>query len=126
MTHARLARRASVLASLPILLAALVGCNSNGNDPIIVGTGAPTVIATTPNDGATGVPMAQWLFATFSDAMSASTINTATFSLMGPGGVPVPGTVSYDPTGHFGTFAPAVQLVPATTYVATITDGAKD
>jgi hypothetical protein len=87
---------------------------------------APTVISTNPANNATGVPINQKITATFSEAMDATTITSATFTLTGPGGVAVIGTVTYVVTGSIATFAPNAALAPLTTYVATITTGATD
>ena len=84
----------------------------------------PTVVATIPGPGATGVPLNQVLSATFSKAMKASTINATTFLLAAPGGVPVSGTVGY--SGTTATFTPTAPLTSGTVYTATITTGAQD
>ena len=89
-------------------------------------TTAPTVASTVPFNSATGVPLGQTLFATFSEAMDPATISASTFSLAGPGGTPVTGTVAYDQTSHIATFAPASALAPNTSYTGTITAAAKD
>jgi hypothetical protein len=83
----------------------------------------PSVSSTVPVNAATGVPLNQKIAATFSEAMDASTITTATFS-MNQGTTPVPGFVTY--SGTTATFAPASSLSPATVYTVTITTGAKD
>jgi len=87
-------------------------------------TPAPTVTAVVPVNGATDVPIAQALSATFSEAMNPGTINAATFIVTGPGGVAVPGAVAY--SGMGATFIPADNLAYSTSYVATITTGATD
>jgi len=87
---------------------------------------APTVISTVPVNGATGVPLNQALSATFSEAMSPATINVATFTLTGPGGVAVTGVVTYVPAGSVATFTPDANLALSTVYTATITTGAMD
>jgi hypothetical protein len=86
----------------------------------------PTVIATVPVNGATGVPINQALSATFSVAMNAATINATTFTLTGPGTTPVTGTVTYVAAGSTATFTPAANLAPNTVYTATITTGAQN
>ena len=83
----------------------------------------PTVISTIPLNGATGVPLAQAISATFSKAMNAATLNAATFTLSS-GGVAVAGTVTY--TGTTATFTPSANLLPNVLYTATITTGAQD
>ncbi|MBW4028613.1 MAG: DUF3494 domain-containing protein [Acidobacteria bacterium] len=83
----------------------------------------PTVIATVPTNQATNVPISQAVLATFSEAMNASTINTADFTLTGPGSTPVAGTVSYTPSGSVATFTPSAPLAYNTLYTATVTTG---
>lgn len=55
--------------------------------------------------------------------MAASTINSTTFTLTGPGGA-VAGAVSY--SGTTATFTPASVLTDGATYTATVTTGARD
>ena len=86
----------------------------------------PTIIFTNPGSGATGVPLNQKVTATFSTAMNAATINGTTFTLAGPGGTAVAGTVTYAAGSNSALFAPAVNLTASTAYTATITSGAKD
>jgi hypothetical protein len=83
----------------------------------------PSVSSTDPIDAALGVPFNQKIAATFNKTMDASTITTATFTLM-QGTKSVSGFVSY--SGTTAIFAPASNLAPNTTYSATITTGAKD
>jgi len=87
-------------------------------------TAAPTVTAVVPASGATGVPITQVLTAAFSEPMSPSTIDAATFTVTGPGGVDVPGAITY--SGLVATFKPTADLDNSTAYVATITTGAED
>ena len=82
----------------------------------------PTVTSVTPTTGTTGVPVNQALGATFSSAMNAATIDAATFTLTGAGGVGVAGTVTYTAAG--ATFTPTANLAYSTLYTATITTGA--
>jgi len=83
----------------------------------------PQVILTDPLNAATGVALNQKIAATFSKTMDASTITTATFTLM-QGTTSVSGLVSY--SGTTAIFAPSSNLAPNTAYTATITTGAKD
>jgi hypothetical protein len=89
-------------------------------------TTRPTVISTVPVNLATGVPLNQVVSATFSKAMNASTLNTATFTLTGPGVTAVAGQVAYASVGNTATFTPAANLTANTLYTATITTGATD
>jgi hypothetical protein len=103
----------------------MAGCSSSSKDnPTGPGdTVAPTVVSTNPANGATGVAV---ITASFSEAMSASTITTATFTLTGPGTTAVTGTVGYNASMDLASFTPASALAPSTAYTATITSGAKD
>jgi hypothetical protein len=83
----------------------------------------PTVLSTDPLNLATGVTLNQKIAATFSKSMDASTITTASFTLM-QGTTFVSGTVSY--VGTTATYVPSSNLVASTLYTATITTAAKD
>ncbi len=83
----------------------------------------PTVILADPLNLATGVALDKQISATFSKTMDASTITTATFTLM-QGSNFVSGTVSY--AGLKATYKPSLNLISNTVYTATITTGAKD
>ncbi len=84
----------------------------------------PTVVSTTPFNGALGVPLNGSISATFSAAMDPTTLTGSTFTLtVGAAAVPVPGTVSY--SNSTAVFLPTSPLVANSTYTATITTGAK-
>ncbi|MGD0543521.1 MAG: Ig-like domain-containing protein [Candidatus Acidiferrales bacterium] len=83
----------------------------------------PLVVSTVPANGATSVPVAQIISATFNQAMNAATIDSSTFLVTAPGGVSVNGTVTY--SGSTATFTPLALLSPSTLYTATITTGAQ-
>ena len=105
---------------LTFLMAGLVaGC---GREQTIVQP--PSVTSTVPTNGATVVPVKQVITATFNAPMDPATINTSTFTVTGPGGAPVTGTVTF--SGTTATFTPAASLAGSTLYTATITTGAKD
>jgi hypothetical protein len=126
MRHVLLNHRTSYFAawSLAAVLVASAGCSSS-KDPVSPAgdTTAPTVNATNPINGATGVAV---ITATFSEPMSASTINTTTFAVSGPGATPVAGTVVYSSTTAIARFTPTSALTAGTAYSATITTGVKD
>lgn len=82
-------------------------------------TTPPTVSSVTPVHYDTGILLRSTISATFSEAMSASTITPATFTIGG-----VTGTVAY--SGTTATFTPSSDLAVSTTYIATITTGVKD
>jgi hypothetical protein len=86
----------------------------------------PEVVSTVPANAATGVALNQAVSATFTEAMNALTITTATFLLTGSGGVAVAGTLSYDAINFIATFTPTTALSASTTYTATVTTGATD
>ena len=86
----------------------------------------PTVTFVTPMNAQTGVAINRKITATFSEAMDLATISTATFTVTGPGVVPVTGAVTYDPINHIAIFTPDSDLLPNTTYTATITTGAEN
>jgi hypothetical protein len=87
-------------------------------------TPVPTVISTVPANAATNVPITQALTATFSEAMNPASISGSTFTVTGPGGTSVSGTVTY--SGVTATFTPAAVLAYSTVYTGTITTGASD
>lgn len=86
----------------------------------------PTVVSTIPLDMAIDVPLNQVVSATFSQAMNAATISSATFKLTGPGMIPVSGLVAYAAIAKQLVFLPAANLVASTLYTATITTGAQN
>jgi uncharacterized protein (TIGR03437 family) len=86
-------------------------------------TTPPTVSSTVPANGATSVPIANALAATFSKAMNPLTISTATFTLR-QGTTPVPGAVTY--VGFTATFTPLGTLAPNAVFTATIATGVTD
>ena len=84
----------------------------------------PTVITTSPVNGATGVVLNTAVSAGFSSMMASASINTTTFTLTGPSGKAVPGAVTY--SGTTATFTPTTSLTVQTLYTATVTTGAQD
>ena len=83
---------------------------------------SPTVAGTTPAMNATGVSTATTVRATFSEAMTASTITTTTFVLR-DGTTSVAAAVGYDNPTLAATSTPSQPLVAGRTYTATITGG---
>ncbi|MHB8416851.1 MAG: ice-binding family protein [Myxococcales bacterium] len=85
---------------------------------------APAVLASLPPKGSTAVALNTSVSATFSEAMDASTLTTATFTLTsGSPPTSVPGTVVYASSKTI--FWPSALLASNTPYTATITTGAK-
>ncbi|MFH0736241.1 MAG: Ig-like domain-containing protein [bacterium] len=109
---------------IPLLLVMIMaGCDERVGITAPPLTTTPTVSSANPANMSTGVALNQKITATFSEVMKASTITTASFTLM-QGTSFVSGTVSY--TGTTATFAPSSNLMPNTTYIATITTLAKN
>jgi hypothetical protein len=93
-------------------------------DPVIqVGADVtpPTVTATAPAAGATGVSVGSQVVATFSEPVQPATVS---FVVTGPSGA-VNGTVTFDSANQTATFSPAAALATQSTYTATVS-GAKD
>lgn len=85
----------------------------------------PTVVATTPASGATGVVRAAPLTAGFSRSMDPTTIDGSTFRLTDAGGTAVAATVAFDAASKTATLTPSAPLASLTTYTATVTTGAE-
>jgi outer membrane protein assembly factor BamB len=83
----------------------------------------PTVSSVSPADTSTGAGLNQAVTATFSETLTASTVNSATFTLKN-GTISISGAVIYSATT--ATFTPSVPLTLNTVYTATITTGVKD
>jgi cytoskeletal protein CcmA (bactofilin family) len=84
---------------------------------------APVVSSATPWSGATGVAVGSTVTARFSEPMSASSINAATFTLK-QGETLMSGAVGY--AVGAAIFTPGLNLSPQTLYTATITTGVVD
>src|SRR5271168_5190775 len=109
-----------VLSVVFVSLALMAGCGrEQAPSPAF-----PTVIVTSPVNGATGVLLNATVSAGFSSQMAPATINTTTFVLTGPGGTAVAGAVTY--SGTTATFTPAASFAASSVYIATITTGAHD
>ncbi len=93
--------------------------------PVLIDTIPPTVVNTSPTDGATDISASTSVSAVFSESMDPSTLSDATFYLS-DGTNPVAGTVAYDDPSKTATFMPDQNLLFETTYTAVITTGAAD
>lgn len=82
------------------------------------------VLSTTPEDGATKVPLEKVITVTFNEEMNPKTITQTSFSLLGDN--KVSGTVTYNTENNTLTFVPASQLLQATTYTGRVTTSVKD
>jgi hypothetical protein len=129
---ANLAANTTFTATITTGAQNLAGTALANNDVWTFTTGAapavvsPEIVSTVPANAAAAVPLNQAVSATFTQAMNPLTITTATFTLAGPGGIAVVGTVSYDAIDFIATFTPAAPLTASTTYIATIASGATD
>ena len=110
----------------------LAGCGGGGGGgdddllPSLTDDTAPTVQSTVPADGATDVAINRKILATFDEAMIPDKITDAgTFTLTGPGGAAVAGTVRYNVVNRIAIFTPSGDLTPGP-YTATITTAARD
>jgi hypothetical protein len=83
----------------------------------------PTVVSVVPLKGSTSVAVTIQPAVTFSEAMMASTIDSATFTLK-QGMLKVKGSVSY--LDKIATFKPSGDLVAGLVYTATISKGVKN
>ncbi|WP_051241633.1 N,N-dimethylformamidase beta subunit family domain-containing protein [Azohydromonas australica] len=86
----------------------------------------PTVTATTPAAGATGVNTAASVTATFGEALDPATVTASTFLLRDPAGTAVPATVRWDAATRTATLRPSVALQPSTRYTARLRGAALD
>jgi len=89
-------------------------------------TSAPIVTATNPVDSDVGIGTNQKIVLTFDKGIASTTLGASTFTLTGPGGTPVAGTVTYSTIGNSAAFAPLTPLADNTVYTGTITTGVTD
>ena len=81
------------------------------------GAAPPTVTTVTPSSGATGVAVSVAPTATFSQAVTPSTVS---FTVKDSGGNAVAGAVSFNAADTVATFTPTNSLAGSTTYTATV------
>jgi hypothetical protein len=86
-------------------------------------TKPPTVTGQLPASGADGVPPASNVTATFSEPMTAASVDTTSVQLRDNAGNLVPATVSYDGASVTATLDPSSVLADSTTYTATVKGG---
>lgn len=89
----------------------------------------PTVTNESPANLATNIALNTTVSATFSEPMAPLTITTANFTVQASGpplGPLLGGLVSYDALTNIATFTPTVNLLPETTYTATVSNAATD
>ena len=114
-----------IVVSLALALLGVSGCSSSSSSATsTVVSAPPAVSSTTPTSGAASAAITSTVTASFSQAMNASTVNSSSMMLTGPGGAAVAGAVTYSSVGSLATFTPAASLAYSTAYTATITIGA--
>ncbi len=113
-----------MLLALPFALL-VAGCGDDDNGPTggTSDTTPPTVVATNPLNGATGVAV---IDVVFDEPMNGSSLTPTSFTVKGPGATTVTGTVSYDANTQRASFMPTNALVSGTAFTATILTVAKD
>lgn len=84
----------------------------------------PVVLSTTPEDGATSVPLTSHVTVTFNEEMNPETITQTSFTLSGP--EKVTGEITYDTKTNTLTFVPENELEYATTYTGRVATSVKD
>jgi hypothetical protein len=114
--------RAALLGVLVSLTPVLISCDGDGG--VDFDRNRPTVTATTPAPGATGVARNAIVSATLSEAVASSSVTTTTFTVTPTGGAAIAGTVST--LGATATFTPTAPLAFGTTYTARLTTGVTD
>ena len=89
-------------------------------------TTPPTVTASVPSSGATGVAPGAVVSATFSEAIDVATLSTTTFGVTTPANAAVSGSIAYNPATKTATFTPSAPLAAANTYTVTLKGGSTD
>jgi len=95
------------------------------SDSFTVDTVAPSVVSTSPANGATGVAVNTTVSVTFNEAMKASTITTGSFTLVADS-TSVSGSVSYNSGTYTATFTPSANLPNNKTCTATLSTAITD
>jgi hypothetical protein len=78
-------------------------------------TTPPSVTSVTPGNGSAGVAINAAVTASFNEEIDTATLQ---FTVTGPGGATVPGTVSYAGATHTATFTPSGDLALSTAYTS--------
>jgi methionine-rich copper-binding protein CopC len=87
----------------------------------------PTVTATSPANGATGVSPTAVITMTFSEAMDATTINASNITLRATSsGTVLTSTVTYNTSTRVATLTPSAPLTQGVNYTVSIGAGVKD
>ena len=110
-----------------LLIIVTTGCSDKDDTAGNPSLSRPAVSSVTPPDGNLIVcPETSVVSATFSKPMNPATINSSTFTVTGPGGASVDGTVSYVAATNMATFTPTLDLALDTAYDATLTSAVMD
>lgn len=112
-----------LLAILALASVALItGCKE---DDFVEVTGqCPVVLATSPENGATEIPLEKAVTVTFNERMNPATITQAAFTLLGTN--KVSGAISYNEENNTLTFVPESPLEPGITYTGRVATSVKD
>jgi WD40 repeat protein len=89
-------------------------------------TTPPTVTATNPANGATGVNTAASISASFSEPVDSSTVNASTVVLLDAANNQVSATVGYDASSRSAILKPTAPLTSGATYSMRLVGGATD
>jgi Domain of unknown function (DUF4082)/Bacterial Ig-like domain/Bacterial Ig domain len=89
-------------------------------------TTPPTVMATSPVNGATGVAVSAAVAVTFNEAIDPATVSASTFELRNAANALVAASISYNAAARTATLTPAAVLPANTTLTATVRGGATD
>ena len=101
------------------------GDRGTPGEPNNADTDPPTVISTSPADGATGVDLNTNVTATFNEAMDETTVTAGVFTLT-TGETPVAGSFSYDSGTNTIIFDPTDPLAENTAYTARVDSAVMD
>lgn len=105
------------------------GVSNTSGIPITIGAGGtpdttpPSVTATSPANGVTGVSATSTVTVTFSEAMDAASITTTSFELRTASSTLVPALVGYDAGTRVATLTPTSALTGGVAYTATVKAG---
>ncbi|MFV8326494.1 Ig-like domain-containing protein [Flavobacterium sp. ZS1P14] len=111
----------NLLLTFAILIIALISSCAEDDFAAVDGV-CPTVVSTSPDNGAINVPLDKTITVIFNEEMNASTFDTSSFTLQGS--ALVAGTVSF--SGTTALFVPTNPLAPNTTYTGRIKTAVKD
>lgn len=110
-------------AMVALLLAAFIGGCKKDTYMETVGL-CPTVLSTSPANLESNVALTKVITVTFNEQMNPSTINQASFTLLGA--TKVSGTLTYDAPSATMSFTPTVKLATNTTYTGRVSTAVKD